>query len=684
MFKNLPLLFKQMVYFSSITLILAIVGLVGLFGMHNVETRMVAVTKTGPLIMAAMEMKLEVARDLQLFKSLEAAQWPDEVDAAVKEHEAIARTFGALGSAILNGGETAAGTVAAATDQRLQQVVDDALTFYNGSFNAKFKLLADLITKKISAEPYDYALLDELGAEASQIGETIIARLKDVETSVMASTAAVNRGAREAIAKAQTSMLVGIAGGVLLALLLGVVSSRNITRPIKQVVELAQTMSGGDFTRTLQVVRKDEIGQLIDALNRLVVRMEQMLRQVVNSVETLRFSSTEMSRLTDGMAKGADFTAEKSNTVAGAADEINASMNSISGASEQSTANVARVADVIADTTRTIQEIAGQSQKARGIADSAVAQADQAMEKMNALGSAAGAINKVTEVITEISEQTNLLALNATIEAARAGEAGKGFAVVANEIKELAKQTAEATHDIKAKIEGIQDSTDETVAGMKQIARVIDQVNRIVDDIAGAVETQLATTEAVAGNIQEVSTGFGEINRSMVQCTQVTGRITEEIGDVKSSAGGLTRTGIEVAANVKELTGLAGRLHEMVEHFTVNPPRFDIAAVKKAHLAWVEKLNGAIAGRAPIAPEEMVDHRHCQLGRWYHSAQGQALADLPAYADAGRYHEEVHRLAREIAELADRGDKDQIDPLMRRFHETRMALFSELDSLYCA
>jgi hypothetical protein len=61
-------------------------------------------------------------------------------------------------------------------------VVSDALDFYDASFHAKFKLLVDLITKKISAEPYDYDLLDQLGAEASQIGETIIARLKDVET----------------------------------------------------------------------------------------------------------------------------------------------------------------------------------------------------------------------------------------------------------------------------------------------------------------------------------------------------------------------------------------------------------------------------------------------------------------------------------------------------------------------
>jgi len=107
----------------------------------------------------------------------------------------------------------------------------------------------------------------------------------------------------------------------------------------------------------------------------------------------------------------------------------------------------------------------------------------------------AHAISKVTETITEISEQTNLLALNATIEAARAGEAGKGFAVVANEIKELAKQTNEATLDIKTKIEDVQVATDNTVADIEEISKVINNVNEIVVTITMAVGEQSKATK---------------------------------------------------------------------------------------------------------------------------------------------------------------------------------------------
>jgi methyl-accepting chemotaxis protein len=313
-----------------------------------------------------------------------------------------------------------------------------------------------------------------------------------------------------------------------------------------------------------------------------------------------------------------------------------------------------------------------------------VAQADHASEKMNALGGAANAISKVTEVITEISEQTNLLALNATIEAARAGEAGKGFAVVANEIKGLARQTAEATQEIKAKIDDIQHSTDETVGEMRQISEVINQVNDIVGTIATSVDHQLATTEEVAGNVREASLGFGEINQNVAQCSGVTGQISADIGEVKASADELTQTSVDVEFNVKELSQVAEKLHEVVENFQVRPPKFDIAAVKKAHMDWVERLSAVISGELHISPADVIDHKDCDLGHWYFSAEGQTMVDHPGFAEAGTHHEAVHRLMGEIVGLVNQGDRDKALKLMGAFNAARSGLFYALDTLYCA
>lgn len=109
---------------------------------------------------------------------------------------------------------------------------------------------------------------------------------------------------------------------------------------------------------------------------------------------------------------------------------------------------------------------------------------------MNELGKAAQDIGQVTEVINDISDQTNLLALNATIEAARAGEAGKGFAVVANEIKELAKQTAEAIQSDQSKDYGYSSNNRNNSKSICCVAEVISSVDEIVSSIAAAVEEQ--------------------------------------------------------------------------------------------------------------------------------------------------------------------------------------------------
>jgi methyl-accepting chemotaxis protein len=188
---------------------------------------------------------------------------------------------------------------------------------------------------------------------------------------------------------------------------------------------------------------------------------------------------------------------------------------------------------------------------------------------VNELGEAAKAISKVTEVITEISEQTNLLALNATIEAARAGEAGKGFAVVANEIKELAKQTANATMEIKEKISGIQDSTSVTVSEIGQITQVIGDVNDIVATIAAATEEQLAAAREISGNISQASTGIQEVNESLAQSSAVSSEIAKDIADVNQESAKMTNSSSQVDMSANDLKGLADELELVVGRFKV-------------------------------------------------------------------------------------------------------------------
>ena len=141
----------------------------------------------------------------------------------------------------------------------------------------------------------------------------------------------------------------------------------------------------------------------------------------------------------------------------------------VSAASEQVSKNVEVVATSAEELMASIREISKSSNEAARVAKNAVGVAEQTNQRIGKLGESSIEIGKVIKVITSIAEQTNLLALNATIEAARAGEAGKGFAVVANEVKELAKQTAQATEEIGQKIGAIQADTKDAVQAIGEI-----------------------------------------------------------------------------------------------------------------------------------------------------------------------------------------------------------------------
>ncbi|MEE4356829.1 MAG: methyl-accepting chemotaxis protein [Desulfococcaceae bacterium] len=313
----------------------------------------------------------------------------------------------------------------------------------------------------------------------------------------------------------------------------------------------------------------DEVTSLASYFNAFMSKLQEMIKTVTGSVGIMSASASALSEISEKMTGRAVSMSEKANAVATATEEMSANMNSVATASEEASTNVKMVATATEEMAATVNEIAQNSEKARVITNEAVHQGKSASDKVNLLGTAANEISKVTELITEISEQTNLLALNATIEAARAGEAGKGFAVVANEIKELARQTPEATQDIRNKIEGIQNSTAETVKEIGQISDVINKVNEIVSIIATAVEEQSVTTREIAGNIANASVGIEEVNHNVAQSSAVAVDIAGDIADLNESAAEISDSISQVNVNAEELSGLAAQLKRLVDKFRV-------------------------------------------------------------------------------------------------------------------
>jgi methyl-accepting chemotaxis protein len=443
-----------------------------------------------------------------------------------------------------------------------------------------FKKYSDAQTKYLELENKIVEMAkngDRTGARAAMTESTAAGIVKDSQDAIdellkrKIDLAKQNSEGNDKIAQNSTYTIYGsLAFGILFMIVAGIMVTRSITVPILEVSKLLEFISHGDVTRQVPAQlrqRKDEAGDLSRSMHDMNESLRKLLQNVTGGVQTLASSSTELSAVASQTASGVKELGEKASTVAAAAEEASSNTVSVAASMEQASTNLASVATATEEMRATVTEIASNSEKARSISDQATSQAQNISSLMQQLGQAAQEIGKVTETITVISSQTNLLALNATIEAARAGAAGKGFAVVANEIKELARQTATATEDIKAKIQGVQNSTGGAIADIEKIAGVIREVNSIVTGIAAAIEEQATVTKDVAGNIAQASAGVKDSNQRVSQTAEVSKSIARDVAGINTTVTDLRQGGEQVQASSAELSRLAEQLKATVSQF---------------------------------------------------------------------------------------------------------------------
>jgi methyl-accepting chemotaxis protein len=257
--------------------------------------------------------------------------------------------------------------------------------------------------------------------------------------------------------------------------------------------------------------------------NAMLNTAQQLTREVQRISSELQSSADETSQRSGNVEQTSTSMSQGISVVAASIDELKSSIGEISQSTAQATS-------VVGDAQRTVSAT-----------NATVAQ----------LGTSSVEIGKVIEVITSIAEQTNLLALNATIEAARAGAAGKGFAVVANEVKELAKQTADATQEIGERVLAIQIDTGEAVSAMESISAVMSQIESLQTSIASAVEEQTATTTEIANNVSNTSSGAAEITTEITTVNASAEQTRVIAGDVQRLLDGVA----QMTATIERATG---------------------------------------------------------------------------------------------------------------------------------
>jgi methyl-accepting chemotaxis protein len=326
--------------------------------------------------------------------------------------------------------------------------------------------------------------------------------------------------------------------GVMLGFGISVFVVRAISSSIARMLTLIQEIAANNLTvADMEITSEDELGRAGAALNGMKNNLHQTIQSIRRTAEQVAAASEQLS------ATGQQITANS--------EETTAQARVVSEAGGQVYSNLQTLASGAEEMNSTIGEIAKNASEAAQVAGEAVIAAESANRTVSKLGDSSVEIEKVIEVITSIAQQTNLLALNATIEAARAGEAGKGFAVVANEVKELAKQTAKATEEIKQKIAVIRENTGGAVEAIGGIKGVIDKVSHISTVIATAVEEQSATTSEMARNVTEAARGASTISENIRGVAEAAQSTSTNVGESQTASEHLAR----MASQLRELVG---------------------------------------------------------------------------------------------------------------------------------
>ncbi len=374
----------------------------------------------------------------------------------------------------------------------------------------------------------------------------------------------VNKEGRVAMIVALVVSMVMVAG-------LWWLLSKGITRPIRHAADMLRDISEGegDLTKRLEVKSRDEIGEMATYFNRFVEKLQGIIGRVVGNADTVASSATELSASSTQIAANVEEMAAQATSVASSTEEIATTVNTISSAAEEMTDSSNTVATAIEEMSASLGEVARNCQKELEIAENASKHANSSKQIMDRLGGSAKSIGKVIEVINDIADQTNLLALNATIEAASAGEAGKGFAVVANEVKELAKQTAQATQEISTQIEDMQKNTGSAVEAIELVVGVIGEVNTISQTIVSAVEEQSATINEISNSIGHVNHGVSEVARSVEESAKGLSEVSSNVQGAKDATADTSRGIAEMKSSIDELAKLSESLKALVGQFKI-------------------------------------------------------------------------------------------------------------------
>ena len=495
--------------FAVVLMLVAVIAALGVGGLRQIGTSVDAMT------------------DRALAKERLAALWLKDTGKNSVRTFALVATDDPQVQALLQKEISSTSKVITETQKRLEAMLDTpGEQAIDDDIKARRTAYVDLRTAvlKLKAD-------GQPGQAQTVTNQQLVPALAAYEASVSAmlahQQAAIDESATaiDALYRAARATLIGLAA---LALALGCAMAwwltRSITQPLGEALRVAQTVAGGDLRVRVQVRSRDEVGQLLTALQ----VMSQNLGRVVGEVRT------------------------GTHTISDASSQIAVGNQDLSSRTEEQASSLEQTAASMEELTSTVKQNADNARQANQLATSASAVAvrggavvGQVVHTMGAINTSSRKIVDIIGVIDGIAFQTNILALNAAVEAARAGEQGRGFAVVASEVRNLAQRSAAAAKEIKGLID---DSVSKVAIGSHQVA----EAGRTMEEIVQSVQRVTDIMGEISAASQEQTTGIEQINQAITQMDQVTQQNAALVEEAAAAAASLQ----EQAGSLAQVVGV--------------------------------------------------------------------------------------------------------------------------------